>query len=115
MEQKKGSKRIIALSNVFSGLGALASACCTGPGIVGCSVACAPSCGSAVYSIFGFSLSSVSGWAEQYFYVLMGLSFIFHAIAFWKVFIKKHCHTSHAPEILFYLSVLVTLIVFFKH
>jgi len=115
MDKKKGSKRIIAVSNVFSGLGALASACCSGPGIIACSVACASSCGSAAYSIFGLSFSAVTNWAEQFFYILIGFSVAFHLIAFWKVFIKKHCHKSHKPEILFYVSVLITLVVFVMH
>lgn len=112
MQNKEDTKKLLIASNLFSGLGSTAALCCTGPGLIVCSLACAPSCGSLGFSLFGVSSSALTSYIGDYWFVFLGLSIICFAIAFYRLFLKENCSKKRSPKIIFIISLVVSILAY---
>jgi len=98
---KRDSHKTMTASNAFSIITGTAAACCSGPGIVACSTSCAPSCGSLLFSVFGFSSSALTNWLTQYWYIFLFCSIVSFSFAFYKLFLKPNCKVSRTSKMVF--------------
>lgn len=112
MAEKSKNKKLLVASNVFSGMGSLAAACCAGPGLVACSAACAPSCGSLGFTIFGLSSTALTSWILEYWYVFLCLSIVCFMVAYYRLFIKKTCNEHRRSKVIFVVSLLITIVAY---
>ena len=113
MENKKNKNLPIASGALFSSLGAVASACCVGPGLVACGTVCGSACGASVgYSLFGLSASAIAHWMSDYWLVFLMLSVISFGVAYQRVFRKSAI--SRTPnkksKITFYVSLCLSIL-----
>lgn len=114
MKNKNTSRTASSIATLFSGLGASSAACCVGPGLVGCSTVCAPTCGSLAYSLFGISSSAIANWLGQFWSIFLFISIAFLCIAFYKIFISKSnaCSRSLKSELIFYICTIFSFIAY---
>lgn len=116
MENKKNKNLPVASGVLFSSLstaaGTVASACCVGPGVVACSTACAPACGSLGFSIFGLSSTAVANWMSDYWMVFLILSVISFGVAYHRIFQKSTsvCNSKRDSRMTFYVSICLSLV-----
>jgi len=114
MKKKRKSNKMIVSSNVLSTLGGTATACCTGPGLLACTSACAPTCGTVGFSFFGLSSSAFASWMSDYWYAFLIFSFLSFGVAFYKLFIEKNCSSSRRSKIVFVSSFTLSAILVMK-
>jgi len=113
MKSRKAQKtdKAVLTSNIMSTLTGTAAACCAGPGLFACSTACAPTCGSLGFSVFGLSSMVFTNWINQYWYLFIVASILSFSFAFYKLYIKTNCNSTRRSKIIF-LSCLVVSIIF---
>lgn len=112
MENEKNKNLPVASGVLFSSLGAVASACCVGPGLVACGTVCAPSCGAVGFSVFGLSSTAVAHWMSDYWMVFLILSVISFGVAYHRIFRKStsSCNSKRNSKMTFYASLCLSLI-----
>ena len=113
MENKKNKKLPIASGVIFSSLGAVASACCVGPGLVACGTACGTTCGSLGFSIFGLSSTAIAHWMSDYWLLFLILSLISFEAAYHRIFRKSasSCNSKKNSKTVFFVSLCLSFMV----